>query len=280
MFSFDRARQMFSFGWKLLAASLFDVFCNEVHNFAIGKKYSSEELAYYSKGKQFPNLLYVNTDATISGVMFPVLSKQQDDPEKLKRYVRKFMKTSAFLMFPLLFGLAAVARQFVIVFLTEKWLETVPYLQILCAAYVMVPLQTANSQAINAVGRSEYFLGMTVLQNVLRIVILLATLPFGVKWIAIGAVASSVGASILFALPNKKMIGYGFLEQLWDIFPSVLLSASMALLVYGIGFVDWPALPLLAFQCLAGAVYYFAMSALFKFESLTLIFETLRRRKK
>lgn len=278
LFSFSRAKGLLSYGWKILASALFDEFCNEIRSFVIGKKYSVADLAYYTKGQQFPNLINTNIDASINSVLFPVLAKTQDHLEMLKRYTRKAIKTSAYIMFPLLLGLCAVAKQFVIVLLSEKWLGAVPFLQIMCVCYLFTPLHSANLQAVKAAGRSDYFLGMNIIKNVVTIVTLVIAVPFGVKWVALSAVISTMISFLVNVWPNKHLLGYGYMEQLRDIVPTLLLATSMAAVVYCVGFMNCNSILLLAIQIAVGVVYYVAMSILTRQEIFRMLKDLLAER--
>ena len=134
---------------------LIDTIYNELYGLAIGKIYSAEQLAYYNRANQFPNLITTNINGSISSVMLPALSNEQEDRQKLKHMMRRAIKISSFLMFPMMFGLVAVSDPLVKIILTDKWLPSVPLMQLLCFSYVLWPIHTVNLQAIRAMGRSD-----------------------------------------------------------------------------------------------------------------------------
>ena len=157
IFDFKRVKILFSYGWKLLVSSLIDALYNEANSLIIGKLYNPSVLGFYTRGKQFPSLIVTNINGSIQSVMLPALASQQDNRQKVKDMVRRSIVTSSFFVFPLMFGLAAVAEPLVKLLLTEKWLPAVPFLQIFCLSYALWPIHIANLQAINALGRSDVF---------------------------------------------------------------------------------------------------------------------------
>lgn len=268
-FSFRRVRSLFSFGWKLLLSSLMDTGYQHLRSFVIGKKFSSEALGYFNRGKQFPELLMNAVNGSIQSVMLPVLSEQQSDLERMKQTMRRSIMASSFLVLPLMAGLAAVARPLVSLLLTDKWLPCVPFLQICCIDFAFYPIHTANLQAINAMGRSDVFLKLEIIKKGYGIAILCVTVFCfeGVLPIVWGAVVSTVISSFVNAFPNKKLIHYGYWEQIRDILPPIVMSLTMFLAVSALGRLPLGNLPLLLVQVAAGVVLYGGMSLLFKPES-------------
>ena len=282
-FSLRRVWSLFSFGWKLLLSSLMDTGYQHLRSFVIGKKFSSEALGYFNRGKQFPELLMNAVNGSIQSVMLPVLSEQQDDLERMKQTMRRSIMASSFLVLPLMAGLAAVARPLVSLLLTDKWLPCVPFLQICCIDFAFYPIHTANLQAINAMGRSDVFLKLEIVKKSYGIAILCVTVFCfeGVLPIVWGAVVSTVISSFVNAFPNKKLIRYGYWEQLRDILPPIVMSLTMFLAVSALGRLPLGSLPLLLVQVAAGVVLYGGMSLLFKPESFRCLVQTaagLRRK--
>ena len=266
-YSFTRFKTLFKYGWKLLVSSLLDTGYNELRSLVIGKKYSSSDLAYYDKGRQFPSLIVTNINSSIDKVLFPVISELQDDKVKVKETTRRAIKTSSYVMFPLLVGLAVVAEPVVKILLTNKWIDCVPFLQIMCFVYAFYPIHTANLQAIKAMGRSDLFLVLEIVKKVLGIVILIVTMRYGVLWIALGQIISAVISSLINSWPNRKLLNYGYLEQIKDIMPSLLAALFMGVCVYLFNLLSINIYLKLVIQVLVGALIYFAISIIFKLES-------------
>lgn len=277
VFSFKKLKGLLAYGWKLLVSGLLDTGYNELRSLVIGKKYSSADLAYYDKGKQFPSLIAVNVNASFNSVLFSAMSKVQDDREKVKQVTRKSIRVSSYILMPCMMGLAVVAEPFVRVLLTDKWLAAVPYLQIMCVVYAFYPIHTANLTAISAVGRSDLFLILEIVKKVVGIVSLLISMWFGVIWIALTAILTTLISSFINAFPNKKLLGYGYLEQVKDLLPAIGLSVLMGVPVYLMNFIPMNVYALLCLQVLAGVAIYLAASIAFKSESFGFILGYVKR---
>ena len=266
-FSAQRLRVLFSYGWKLLVSSLIDAVYNDLRQLLIGKLYSKNDLAYYNRGKQFPYILVVNINKSIDSVLFPVLSRAQSQVEDIKRLTKKAIKTSSFIMWPMMFGLAVVAEPLVRIVLTEKWMDCVPFLRIFCVIYGFYPIHTANLNAIKALGRADLFLKMEIVKKIVGIVILLCSIPFGVLVMAYSLLLTTVISTFINAYPNKQLMGYTYREQIRDMAPSCLLAAFMAAVISLLGFFIENPFVLLVLQVLAGGALYMAGAKLLKLES-------------
>lgn len=266
-FSLKKVKTLFSFGWKVLVSSLIDTLYNNIYTLVIGKLYNKTTLGYYNKGKNFPNTVVNSLNTTIQSVIFPALATCQDDKVKFKALVRRAIKTSTFLVFPAMAGLAAVAKPLIVILLTEKWLPAVFFLQICCFSYALWPIHTANLQAINAIGRSDIFLKLEVIKKVIGIVLLVATVPFGVYVMVSTRALSGIISCFINAYPNKKLLDYSFFEQIKDILPSALLSIAMAVIVWLFTLLDINYFLMLILQVVAGAGVYILGAKIFKLES-------------
>ena len=173
-------------------------------------------------------------------------------------------------------GMAVVAEPLVKIVLTEKWLPAVPFLQIECLTYSLLPIHTANLQAINAIGRSDIFLRLEIAKKIVGLVILAASLPFGVYAIALGGAISSLISTFINAYPNKQLLDYSYKEQWLDIMPSLLLSFIMGGIVYLFNFLNIAAWQILIVQVCAGAVIYFGLAKIFRIESFDYLINTLK----
>lgn len=267
IFSWNRLKSLLSFGWKLLVSALLDTTYNNLRNLIIGKLYSPADLAFYNQGDKFPKVIVTNINASIDSVLLPTMSKEQDSPKKVKAMTRRAIKTSTYLMAPMMMGLAFCSDNIVRLVLTEKWIECVPYLRIFCITYMFWPLHTANLNAINALGRSDWFLRLEIIKKLMGLTVLLLTMNHGVKVMAYSLLLTSVLSQIINSWPNKKLINYSYLEQLQDIIPSILLSVFMGLCVSFINIFKLSLLIKLIIQILIGILIYILMSEVMKLES-------------
>ncbi len=277
MFSLERLKGLLGYGWKLLSASLLDTVYLQLYPLLIGIRYADAELAFFERGRNWPNLLVENINYSIDSVLLPVMSSQQEHRQQVREMTRRAIKTSSYIMMPLMAGLAVCAEPLVRLLMTEKWLPAVPFLQVFCVIYAFYPLHTANLNAIKAMGRSDVFLKLELLKKALETLILLVTLRFGVLAMALGQLCSGVAAQLINAWPNRKLLDYAYLQQLKDMAPAVLLSLGMAALVSTIRFLglsDWLTLLL---QVPAGVAVYVAGSLLLRIDSFQYVLSILRR---
>ncbi len=274
MFSFSSLAGLFSYGWKLLVSSLvYNVYTN-IRSLIIGKVYTTTDLAYYNKGENFPNLVIINLNTTISSVLFPAMARVQDERSRLKSIVRRSIKTMGYLVWPCMVGLIVCAEPLVTWMYTEKWLPVVPFMRLFCISYVFKPMQTVSWQVINAIGRTDISMKIQIIGKTVGILAILVTMQFGVFAIAVGAVVVVVFEGLLYVTPNKKLIDYGYIEQLQDIFPSMLLATLMGICIWPLQYLNLPVVLVLFIQVGAGVTIYFALSALFKVETFMMLLDT------
>ena len=275
-FSLKRLKNLFSYGWKFLVSSLLDTGYNELRSLVIGKMYTPADLAYYNKGKNFPNLIVTNVNSSIHSVLFPAMANCQDKKEQVKSMCRRSIRTSSYIMLPLMTGLALVAEPFVKLLLTEKWLQCVPYLQIACFTFAFMPIHTANLQAIKAMGRSDIFLKLEIIKKIMGLAVLIFVAPFGVLAIAFSGILTTILSSIINSYPNRKLLNYNYFEQLKDLFNGFLPLIVMSVLVYLTGLVNIGEFPLIVMQVIVGMISYVAVSALTKNDSFIYALEIVK----
>lgn len=276
MFSWDRLKGLFSFGWKLLVSSLLETVYQNLTQLIIGRLYSSADLAYYNRGNQFPSLIVLNVNTSIDSVLMPAMSSEQDNINRVKNMTRRAIKTSTYIMAPLMVGLACCATPLIGFLLTEKWLPSVPYLQIFCIIYLTYPIHTANLNAIKAMGRSDLFLKLEIIKKVLGITLLVATMWHGTMAMALSMLISHILCIVINSWPNRKLLGYGYMEQIRDILPEILLAVIMGSVVTMVGNLGLSDIVTLILQVFAGAVVYVAGSAILKLDSFMYLWNIVR----
>lgn len=271
MFSITRLKSLFNFGWKLLVASLLNTIYLDIRQLIIGRVYSPSDLAFYNRGQTFPQFIGLNINSSIDSVLFPVMSEVQNDILRIKTMTRRAIKTSSYIMWPLLLGLAGVSKNVVELILTDKWMPCVPYLMLACFCFGIEPLQTANLNAIKALGRTDITLKLEFLKKTISTLIIFITMPFGVFAIAIGSAIYTIIASICNSYPNRKLLKYSYIDQLKDIFPSFLVSLCMGIIVYFLPLPNFAIWLKLLFQIICGAIFYITVTALLHFESFVFL---------
>lgn len=275
-FSWVRLKGLLSFGWKMLASSLLDTVYNNIRSLIIGKMYSSSDLAYYDQGKKFPNVIVTNINTSIDSVLLPTMASSQDDAGRVKSMTRRAIKTSTYIMAPLMMGLAFCAEPIVGLVLTDKWLPCVPFLRIFCVTYMFYPIHTANLNAIKAMGRSDLFLKLEIVKKVVGIALLLSTMWFGVMAMAYSLLISSILSQIINSWPNRKLLRYGYLEQLKDILPGIALAVLMGGCVNLVELFHLTNIVTLLIQIPLGALIYIIASALLHLESFEYMMDLIR----
>lgn len=267
VFSWNRARPLISFGWKILAASLLGQIFNQLRTLLLGKVYTSADLAYYNRGQKFPELISSNIDGTISTVLFPALSEYSDDIQKVKELTRISIRTSTFIMMPLMFGMAATAKPIILILLTSKWSEAIPYMQFLCIAVAFGTVSTANLQTLSAIGRSDVVLKLEFIKKPLYLILLVIGIKISVLAVAYTMALYSILAMFLNMSPNRKLLSYKFSEQLIDIFPAVINSVCLFILVEIVGLLHLQIFILFIIQVIIGAVFYIGVAYITKMKA-------------
>lgn len=275
-FSLVRMKEMFGFGWKMLMSELINTTYKQVRSLVIGKLYTSEDLAYYNQGQKLPNVIVTNINSSIGSVLFPAMTTRQDDKEGLKQMVRLSIRIGSYIMWPLMIGMVVVAEPVVSLVFSDKWLPCVPFLQIACIQYALEPVQTANIQAVKALGKGRTMLIMEIVKKGFGILTLIAVMQQGVMWIAWTGMLVTFFATLVNSTPNRRYLGYTYREQLADLIPSIVLAAAMGIVVYGTGLLPLGRLPLLCIQIVAGAVVYILLSWLLKMQAFVYVMNVLK----
>ena len=273
-----RVKVLFAFGWKLLVSGLIDTLYQDLRSLVIGKKYNSDTLGHYNRGKQFPQFIISAVNGAVQSVMLPAMSAKQDEKTQLKTMMRNSITLSAYVLFPMMAGLAGVATPLVSLLLTDKWLPCVPFLQIYCFSFAFYPVHSCNLQAINAVGRSDMFLKLELIKKsygVLALVIAVFCFDSPIA-IAMTGLITSVISCFVNAFPNKKLIGYSYFEQMRDILPSFALSLVMLAGIWAVSLIPMGTALALLLEITVGFAVYVALSAALKIKPFMMILSILK----
>jgi len=275
VFSVSSARGLLGFGWKLTAASLINTIYTELRSLIIGVRYSTEDLAYFNRGDQLPSLVIVNINASIGKVIFPAMALAGDDPAEVKNLGRRAMKTTAYLIFPMMTGLMAVAEPLIRLLLTENWLPCVPYLRLACLYWACQPIQTANWQVIKAMGRSDLCFKLEILKKIIGVSLIFLVLPYGVYALAASNAVFAAISMLINIAPNRKLISYSYYEQLLDLLPSLLSSVMMGATVYAMTWLPMGDFPMVVLQVMAGIAMYILLSLIIRNDSFFYLLDTV-----
>ena len=268
VFSWKSFKEMFSFGSKLLASGLLDTIYNNIYPLVIGKVFSPTTLGVYSKANSLAQFPSSNITSVLQSVTFPVLSTIQNEEDRLAAAYKRFLRIAAFVVFPLMMGLSAVADPFIRLALTDKWEGAIYLLQIICFWMMWYPIHAINLNILQVKGRSDYFLKLEIIKKVQGVIVLCITVPMGIVAMCYGSLISSIICLIWNTYYTKKLLGYGFFAQMKDLFPVIMHSLAMWLLVSVIvHFMPNLWLKLIV-GVLSGMVYYIVGAYLMKFPEM------------
>lgn len=253
-FSFQSFKELFNFGWKLLVSGLIDTVWREIYQVVIGKWYAPATLGQYTRAQQFASICSSNLTTVVQRVSYPVLSSVQDDKERLKNGYKRIIKVTMLLTFILMLGLAAVAKPMILALIGEKWLPSVPFLQIICIQMMLYPLHALNLNMLQVQGRSDLFLKLEIIKKTIAIGPLLLGIYVNIYWMLAGSVVTGFISYYLNAYYSGPFLNYSIKEQVKDILPSFGVAITMAVPVFGMSFIPLNPFILLPLQILVGAI--------------------------
>lgn len=256
------------YGWKILASNLVETVYGEVVNLLIGKKYSVADLAFYNRGKQLPYAAGSIVKESLAGVLLPAYAKNQEDYEQILNMMRRYVRLSQFVMFPIMATAAVAAKPLVIILLTEKWLECVPYWIIACAYYAVVPITTVTMEAVSAVGRSDLYLKLSIIKRGVAIILVVGSVfvfnsvtAIATVWLCTIFIYIALNQGTIFQLFN-----YSIVDLLKDTFPSLLSTVPLVVMEYFILQFGLSPIATVLLQCVCGFVVYIIAQKIFKFK--------------
>ena len=213
VFSWESFKNLFNFGWKLLVSGLIDTVWKEVYQVVIGKCYSAASLGLYTRASQFATLFSSNITVVVQRVSYPALSSLQNDKEHLKAAYKKVIRITMLVTFPLMFGLAGCANNFIYVLIGKKWMECVPMLQIICFSMMLYPLHAINLNMLQVQGRSDLFLKLEIIKKIIGVLPLLLGIFVDIYWMLVGSVFTSIIAFYLNTYYSGPFLNYSVLEH-------------------------------------------------------------------
>lgn len=231
-FSFKRLKNLFAYSWKLAVGWIIGTIYQDLFTFVIGKVYDEATLGYYAKGSSIPNVINRVVTQVTSSVMFPVISKVQDDSEIVKKQTRAMLSISSAIIFPIMAFVAGAANPIVRLVLTDKWLLAVPIIQIFCISSGINVISNANMQSFNAIGRSDIFLITEVVKRSLTIIIVIILAQLDFYLMLFGIASMGIVSLIINGFFNKKLLNYQSDEYLLDIIPSMVFGGVLFGMVY------------------------------------------------
>lgn len=236
-FSFCRLKSLFGFGWKLMAIGFLNTGYDELRSLIIGKRYSTVDLAYYDKGRNFPKLISNNVNAIIDGVIFSTMSNVQDDCEKVVNVLSRSIRIGLYVLSPMLIGLAAVSKELILLLYTAKWESAAIYLEILSFSFLLVPVITLNMNALKSIGKSGLLLKIDIIKKIIGIFLIAVSSFFGVFYIAVSVPITYLIWVAIHCATSKIVFRYSLKRQVLDIIIPMLPAVIMGACVYSINFI-------------------------------------------
>lgn len=277
LFSLKSAKGMISYGWKILASDLSGTLFDQIRSLLIGKAYSSSDLAYYNKGKQLPDLISVNVCATLMTVLFPAISNVNDNIEEVKKITHKALLLLSYIMFPLLFGLAGIARPLVKFLYTDKWMNAILYIQILCVASMINMSSSVSLQVIKALGRSDVILKMEFIKKPIYLLLLFIGIQKGPLYVAITMAIYNVFECFMNSISLEKVGEYSLKNQVMDVIGHLFMSAIMMLAIFPLSYLKISSFLILILQITCGALVYIILSIVMKDNAFLYLLKTLTK---
>ena len=278
VFSKSSAKTLMSYGWKVTATSFIGTFFNQLRSLIIGKYYTLSDLAYYERGRNFSALATDNIGASLMAVLFPKFANSADNKKEVKWYLRKAVQVITYILFPMIIGMMLVAEPMILILLTDKWIECVPYLQILSLSAAVGLVGDVCLQALNAIGRSDSMLKIEFIKKPIYLFLLIIGIQISVKAVAVTMLIYSAYATFINIFPLRKHLNYHFRELIKDLGSSVILSLIMAICVFSLRFVIKNQVILIVSQVTVGVCVYVGLSAVIKESSFMYILDYVKGR--
>lgn len=270
-FSFYSFKKYFGFGWKLLLSSLIDTGYQNIYYVIIGKMFPASDLGHYTNARQFRDAINRGVTSSVQRVTYPVLSSFQSEEDRLKQGFKKVIRTTAYIFFPIMLGLAGIAEHLIVLLMGKQWEPAIFYFQLLCLAAILYPMHAINLNILKVKGRSDLFLRLEIIKKTMTTIaiIIAIVLNLGIPSFIFTAIITTHLGFFINTYYSGIEIKYGTKEQIKDLLPSYLLSFVMGILVIYIGrIVTFNSIVTIILQITFGILFYFAISKLFKFKEL------------
>ena len=263
-FNTDSFKKLGSFGVKLMFSNLLNTIYDNMYALFIGKKYSAQDLGYYSRADQFAVFPPKTLSEIINRVSYPIMCQHQDNKEELARVYTRFITLSCYIIFPLMIGLSVLSKPLIVLLLTDKWLPAALMMSILALDGIWSPITKINLSLLQAVGRSDLFLRLEIIKKIIAVCILLFTIQNGLIWVCVGRFVYSIIAMLINMYYTVEIIDKSYFQQISDWFLIFVVAVLMGGVVYVVTLIiESPALQL-AVGCSVGFVSYYLFTRLFK----------------
>ena len=274
VFSKDSLKNLFSYGSKLLASSLLNNLVNNFYALFIAKWISKRDLGYYDRGAQNANTFFAAISAVFDSVLLPGLATVQEQTDLLVSHTRNIIRSAALLVVPLFLGLAVIAEPLIRVLLGEVWMPAVPIMQLICLARLITIVSSINVNVLYVIGRTDLALKQQYLKIIVRVILLVIALPFGIVYIALAELISTIIHFFINTYYPGKIMNYGAIKQIKDIFQILMIGCCMAVLsLLAMHFLNIPDFLKLVFIPLVGGLFYVSSIKLMQIEEYDKLLE-------
>ncbi len=277
VFSKSSFKSMFSYGMRLLLASLLQTVYLNLYTLVIGKRFSPQILGYYNRSYVLSQVPSYKLTEIMTNAMFPIQCKIQNDDEKLSSSFIRYLRMACFIIFPLTLLLCVLAEPVVELVLTVKWLPMVPLLQLLCLAYMWTPVMALNHNLLKVKGRMDYFLHAEIIKKIVAVVILLITLPFGIKMLCAGLIVYSFADIFIITRYSGKVINITLWRQIKEILSIFLLAVSMGGIVYIVQLLFHLVILKILVGSIVGLFYYLWFAYMLKMDEFKVLLAKIGR---
>jgi O-antigen/teichoic acid export membrane protein len=244
------------------------VIVNNLYSILIGKLFNARDLGFYTKARQYPELMSNTITSILQGVTYPILTSLQNERERMVSVYGRLMRITVFFVMPFLTLFALLAEPFVRLLLTEKWLPVVPLIQWLCFARIITPISALNMNILNAIGRSDLFLKVDLSKLPVFLITIAATVPFGINVVVIGNFLTSFVSFFINTYYPGRLFGFGAFRQIREMLTVILATVLMSVAVFALTSIIPSDIFKLVGGGIAGIIFYLAAAYLLKIEEL------------
>lgn len=285
-FNKQRFKDLFVFSAGVIGASIVNYVENCVNSLVVGKRYSISDLGYMDKANLLPEQISLNSFGAMTNVLLPTVSSYQNDLQRLKEVIRKVVRYTAFLLFPIMLGILSISKEAVIVLFTEKWLPSVPLMQLICIYYIATPLMLIDVQVFFGLGKSNIRFKTELFRMVFivsGVIICCFAFKLNIKYLAMSnAIAVSLGTFVTH-LEVRELIGYTLFERLKDSLKSIVASIIMCVCIYFISLLisklNFHIFVFMIIKILIGIITYVIISFIFRNQVFFELISVIKRRK-
>lgn len=263
VFSHRSFKDLFGFGSRLLMSRTLHAIYANGSFLLIGKFYSPAVTGLYSQSTQMTSFVPMSINDVVARVAYPIECELQDKEEELQQRFFQMLRMTCFVLFPLMMGLAALAEPIVRLLLTDKWIEAVPLIRILCFAWIWWPASNMSWQLLNAKHRSDYCLKAEIIKKVIAISILVFSFFWGIEAICVGMLIYYVADVYVMTLFTKRVLPKVTFEgEMKPLLPVLMRAMVMGVGVYWLGYIINSNIALIVIGIVMGAVFYVVITLL------------------